>query len=98
MQESQFSLASVCQFHGPGLRSFFRMTIRYSMIDRQAAPASDEDVTAMRVALTEAIKAGAMGFSTSRSASHLTADDRPVPSRMASSGDRPQTFALCAVM
>ena len=46
-------------------------------------PANDDDVAAMTRELEAALAAGAIGFSTSRSQSHATADDRPVASRMA---------------
>ena len=46
--------------------------------------ASDDDVAAMRRELAAALRAGAIGFSTSRSSNHATSDDRPVPSRLAS--------------
>jgi N-acyl-D-aspartate/D-glutamate deacylase len=46
-------------------------------------PASDDDIAAMTRELEAALAAGAIGFSTSRSQSHATADDRPVASRMA---------------
>ena len=46
-------------------------------------PATDDDVVAMTRELEAALAAGAIGFSTSRSQSHATADDRPVASRMA---------------
>ena len=46
--------------------------------------ASDEDVRQMRDAVHEAISAGAMGFSTSRSRAHLTKAGTPVASRIAS--------------
>ncbi len=45
---------------------------------------SDEDVAAMCLHLQDAIKAGALGLSTSRTPNHQTSDDRPVPSRQAS--------------
>jgi N-acyl-D-amino-acid deacylase len=45
--------------------------------------AGDDDIAAMSRELEAALAAGAIGFSTSRSASHATADDRPVASRMA---------------
>ena len=45
--------------------------------------ASDADLAAMRRELRDALSAGAIGFSTSRSRSHATADDRPVASRVA---------------
>jgi N-acyl-D-aspartate/D-glutamate deacylase len=46
--------------------------------------ASDDDLAAMKRVLAEGLHAGAMGFSTSRSTNHRTADDRPVASRLAS--------------
>jgi len=46
--------------------------------------ASDDDLMKMEAQLRDALKAGAVGFSTSRSANHETADDRPVASRLAS--------------
>lgn len=46
--------------------------------------ASSEDLAAMKAELLDGLRAGAMGFSTSRSWNHLTADDRPVASRLAS--------------
>src|SRR5580698_3251084 len=46
--------------------------------------ASEEDVATMCRHLEEALRAGALGLSTSRSANHCTSDDRPVPSRLAS--------------
>jgi N-acyl-D-amino-acid deacylase len=46
--------------------------------------ASEDDIKAMAHNVKEAVKAGAMGFSTSRSPAHRTSDDRPVASRAAS--------------
>ncbi|HZP28323.1 MAG TPA: amidohydrolase family protein [Acidimicrobiia bacterium] len=46
--------------------------------------ATDDDLTAMRREVESALRAGAIGFSTSRSPNHETADDRPVASRLAS--------------
>jgi N-acyl-D-aspartate/D-glutamate deacylase len=46
--------------------------------------ASDEDLELMTGHLAEAIRAGAIGFSTSRSEHHETSDNRPVASRLAS--------------
>jgi N-acyl-D-amino-acid deacylase len=45
--------------------------------------ANSEDLSAMKKELRDAIKAGAAGFSTSRSSAHQTPDDRPVASRLA---------------
>jgi N-acyl-D-aspartate/D-glutamate deacylase len=46
--------------------------------------ADEEDLATMAGQLTEALRAGAIGFSTSRSEHHETSDDRPVASRLAS--------------
>jgi N-acyl-D-aspartate/D-glutamate deacylase len=46
--------------------------------------ASDDDLDRMRGQLADALRAGAIGFSTSRSEHHETSDDRPVASRLAS--------------
>jgi len=46
--------------------------------------ASEGDMEQMKAAVQEAVRAGAMGFSTSRSPSHLTSDDRFVASRIGS--------------
>ena len=46
-------------------------------------PATEEDLRAMEAELRDAIQAGAIGFTTSRSVSHETPDRRPVASRMA---------------
>ena len=47
------------------------------------SPATDDDLRAMEAELRDAIEAGAMGFTTSRSPSHETPDRRPVASRVA---------------
>src|SRR5689334_11825420 len=46
-------------------------------------PATDEDIARMAAAVTEAVEAGAMGFSSSRAGTHVTPDDTPVASRIA---------------
>jgi N-acyl-D-amino-acid deacylase len=46
--------------------------------------ANDDDLRAMKRELADALNAGAIGFSTSRTGNHLTADGRPVASRLAS--------------
>ncbi|MBI2207092.1 MAG: amidohydrolase family protein [Candidatus Rokubacteria bacterium] len=47
------------------------------------AAASDDDLALMERELRDAIRAGALGFTTSRSPSHETMDRRPVASRVA---------------
>jgi N-acyl-D-amino-acid deacylase len=46
--------------------------------------ATEDDLRAMQAELRDALQAGAIGFTTSRSPSHETPDRRPVASRMAS--------------
>ena len=46
--------------------------------------ADEDDLAAMSQELRSALRAGAAGFTTSRSAAHMTSDDRPVASRLAS--------------
>ena len=46
--------------------------------------ATDDDLGAMRSQLSDSLRAGAIGFSTSRTQHHETSDNRPVASRMAS--------------
>ena len=46
--------------------------------------ATDDEIAIMARHVKDAVRAGAMGFSTSRSVNHLTSDDRPVASRAAS--------------
>jgi N-acyl-D-amino-acid deacylase len=45
--------------------------------------ARDDDLARMAAAVQEAIRAGAMGFSSSRATTHVTPDDTPVASRIA---------------
>jgi N-acyl-D-aspartate/D-glutamate deacylase len=59
------------------------------------ADATDEDIAVMREELRRALVAGAVGLSTSRSETHLTSDDRPVASRIAS---WPEVAALVDVV
>src|SRR3989442_1506966 len=49
--------------------------------------ASEDDLRAMERELRDAIRAGAMGFTTSRSPIHETPDGRPVASRLATWGE-----------
>ena len=46
-------------------------------------PATEDDLASMRAAVAEALRAGAVGFSTSRATTHVTPDGTPVPSRIA---------------
>jgi N-acyl-D-amino-acid deacylase len=46
--------------------------------------ATDDDLAAMKAELSDALHAGAYGFTTSRTVHHQTSDDRPVASRLAS--------------
>ncbi len=52
-----------------------------------SAPASEDDLDAMESELRDALRAGAYGFTTSRTHHHETSDDRPVASRLASWGE-----------
>src|SRR5205823_3382817 len=45
---------------------------------------TDDDIKAMATELEDALRAGAYGFTTSRTEHHRTSDDRPVASRLAS--------------
>ncbi|QQS14700.1 MAG: amidohydrolase family protein [Rhodospirillales bacterium] len=45
--------------------------------------ATDDDLKAMSHQMRQALRAGAMGFSTTRSVNHQTSDDKPVASRLA---------------
>jgi N-acyl-D-aspartate/D-glutamate deacylase len=56
----------------------------YAMGERAfSEPATAEDLAAMKRELADALAAGAMGFTTSRTRNHETADRRPVASRVA---------------
>ncbi len=57
----------------------------YVMGDRGARnePASEDEILAMRDLVSEAISAGALGFSTSRTMAHLAIDGEPVPGTFA---------------
>ena len=45
--------------------------------------ANEDDLALMEGQLADALRAGAIGFSTSRTEHHETSDDRPVASRLA---------------
>ncbi len=49
--------------------------------------ASSDELKTMSDLVVEAVQAGAIGFSTSRTPNHITADDRPVASRVADWGE-----------
>jgi len=49
--------------------------------------ASNEELLHMQRIVQEAVQAGAIGFSTSRTYNHVTSDDRPVASRVADWGE-----------
>jgi len=57
----------------------------YVMGDRGARnePATPEDIAAMKAIVKEAVAAGALGFSTSRTIAHLAIDGEPVPGTFA---------------
>src|SRR5262245_51591489 len=56
----------------------------YAMGERALTEvATEEDLARMAAAVREAIAAGAMGFSSSRSPTHITPDNTPVASRIA---------------
>jgi N-acyl-D-aspartate/D-glutamate deacylase len=61
-------------------------------VERSASP---DEVQMMRTVLAGAIRAGGIGFATSRSASHIGADGRPVPSRLAAPDE---VVALASVL
>ena len=46
-------------------------------------PATEDDIAVMALELRSALRAGAAGFTTSRSVGHATSDNRPVASRLA---------------
>jgi len=57
----------------------------YAMGERAfEGPATPDDLAAMQRELRAGLRAGAFGFTTSRSLQHETSDDRPVASRLAS--------------
>jgi N-acyl-D-aspartate/D-glutamate deacylase len=65
----------------------------YSMGERGAAnePANPDEIAAMAVIVREAVEAGALGFSTSRTMGHRAMDGRPVPGTFAAEDE---LFAL----
>lgn len=60
-----------------------------------AEKANEDDLRRMEAAVAEALKAGAIGFSTSRATTHVTPDEMPVASRV---GDWAEIERLVAAM
>ena len=69
--------------------------LRLFVVGAEERPATEEEVTAMRGLVGEAMEAGAIGFSTSRQPNHQGAFGRPVPSRFA---DLDEVYALTSVL
>jgi N-acyl-D-amino-acid deacylase len=57
-------------------------------------PATEDDLAVMEQELSAALRAGALGLSTSRNAGHTTSDDRPVASRQATWDELNRLVAL----
>jgi N-acyl-D-amino-acid deacylase len=69
--------------------------LRLYVLGGQERPATPGEIETMRDLLREALDAGAIGFSSSRSAAHQGAFGRPVPSRFA---ETDELFALASVL
>jgi N-acyl-D-aspartate/D-glutamate deacylase len=69
----------------------------YAMGERglDETPANDDDIATMRDLVDEAMSAGALGFSTSRTLLHRVPDGRPVPGTWA---DERELFAIADVL
>ena len=69
----------------------------YVMGERGAAnePATDDDVAAMAAIVREGLRAGALGFSTSRTLAHRAIDGEPVPGTFAAEAE---LFGIGAVL
>ena len=63
-----------------------------------AEAATEDDLARMAAAVKEALKAGAMGFSSSRASTHVTPDDTPVASRIAAWEEIDRIVAAMAEM
>jgi N-acyl-D-amino-acid deacylase len=87
--ESQKTSLNVASFVG---HTALRM---YEMQDDPGRPSTTEDVARMQRQLEACMAAGAWGFSTSRSPSHVDGKGKPVPSRAA---DYDEVSALCDVL
>ncbi len=59
--------------------------LRYFVLDDAATEraATDEELAEMRALVADAMRAGALGFSTSQAPTHFGGDGKPVPSRLA---------------
>jgi N-acyl-D-amino-acid deacylase len=57
-------------------------------------PANEDEMSIMEEELRDALRAGAVGFTTSRSPLHATSDDRPVASRLATWDEVVQLVSL----
>ena len=71
---------------GPNVGAFVgHSSVRTYVMGDEAAhrPAMEAEVESMREIVTDALKAGAVGFATSTSPSHNGADGSPMPSRLA---------------
>ncbi len=69
--------------------------LRLFVVGSDERPATGEEVKKMRALLREALRAGAIGFSTSRAPQHQGAFGRPVPSRFA---QVEEVYALASVL
>jgi N-acyl-D-aspartate/D-glutamate deacylase len=71
--------------------------LRYAVMGDRArgGPATDDDVTAMRRALADAMAAGALGLATSRGPNHVDGDGEPVPSRHATDDELRALVDVC---
>src|SRR5262245_36595758 len=69
--------------------------LRLFVVVPDERPATDEEVAKMRAVLADGMRAGAIGFSTSRQPNHQGAFGRPVPSRFATVEE---VYALTSVL
>jgi N-acyl-D-aspartate/D-glutamate deacylase len=70
-------------------------TLRLFVVGPDERPATDEEIAKMRAVLADGMRAGAIGFSTSRQPNHQGAFGRPVPSRFATVEE---VYALTSVL